>query len=683
MTEKELKAKIKEYKAEIKATGVERPLNKEEIEAISSSFHNLPQEYQDAIHLAEQNEFGSFETLPNLIRNYIGALALRQFREKFGENPSLENEEIRQYLDRNLMNAALRAGISAEKTQESTKDLANALDTYMNAGLMKKTMMPPSEQAKSDLSYAHSKAEIKEMVEKNMERQLVMAKTMLLAQIGKYDVIDKNGLSHALEVPVYETLVHGNRTNFILPAGEDSGNVINAFMGQNGGSGAGIEKRTAATHSVKRRSIKGNGMIGSKSKELRTYNPFKIFGNQYGMDLAVGGIGERGPNKRIITGNGQSGHLYMRAEGGDAKHCGSLLIGIEGSAPGKSNSLGHSHGIRAKKARQSAFLADKSIVGKKVGGREVDLSGISAEKLTVLLNQFSKNYAKLQRDPKGREALANINDMLMGKHMDVDKLMKMFAALNINEKGLADTLSQARRGYLSQTNTKNITFEQFTQSIRGKFSQEKACKIAEARFTYAGDNLQLATGAIKELMFTHETRSLLWKILHPIKNYRENNMITDLTSRLVSEKNFTADQIASAFNCYDNSFALNWGESLSNDREAVSFAKESFRNTKFDSFKMFHVIKNVSMQFGEKFGDPKVGDDEFAQMQDELRKLINGEVLEDNDEIEDDDELAADEELDRESIVINEEDEINKSVDVDTSEIIIPNQPTIKNQKEL
>ena len=681
MTKKELKAKIEEYKAEIKTTGVERPLNNEEIEAIGGSFHNLPEEYQDAIYLAEQNEFGRFETLPHLIRNYIGALALKRFKDRFGENPSLENEEVRQYLDKNLMNAALRAGISAEKTQESTKELANALDTYMNAGLMKKTMMPPSEQMKGNLAYTHSNSEINAIVEKNMQRQLVMAKTML-AQIGKYDVIDKNGLSHMLDVSVYETLVHGNRTNFILPAGEDSGRVIDAFMGQNGGAGAGIEKRTAATHSVKRRSIKENCTIGSESKELRTYNPFKIFGNQYGMDIAVGGIGDRGPNKRLITGNGESGHFYMRAEGGDAKHCGSLLIGIEGSAPGKSNYLGHEHGIRAKKASQSAFLADKSIVGKKIGGRQIDLSGISAEKLENILNRFSENYAKLQRNPEGREKLAKLNDMLMGKQMPINKMMEMFGILNMTDKDLKDTVSQARQGYLNKVNANDIPFEQFTQNVRKNFSQEKACQIAEARFVYARDNLQLATGAVKELIFTHETRSLAWKIRHPLKNYRENKMITNLTSRLVSEKEFTSDQIASAFNCYDNSFALNWGDELSNDSKAVSFSKEIFRTAKPDSFKMFRVIKSVSMQFGRKFGDSRVGDDEFAQMQDELSRLLRGEELYDDEEIDDDEELEEDDRIDRESIVINEEDEINKSMD-DISELIIPEQPNLKAQKEL
>ena len=271
----------------------------------------------------------------------------------------------------------------------------------------------------------------------------------------------------------------------------------------------------------------------------------------------------------------------------------------------------------------------------------------------------------------------------MGKRMDASKMMEMFAMLGMTDRTLSDTVSQAREGYLGKFGAKEDVYEHFTQSIRSKTSQEEACKIAAARFAYAKDNLQLATGAIKELMYTHETRSLLWKIRHPIKNYRENKMISDLTNKLVSEKKFTKDQIASAFNCYDNSFALNWGDKLSNDPNNVSFAKESFRHIQFNSIKMLHVIKSVSEKFGGKMCDPKLGDEEYRQMQDELNKILNGEQLYDDDDIEYDDELEEDEELDRESISIDEENEMNKSIDIDTSEIVIPTQPVVTNNKEL
>ena len=660
---------IAEYKSQIKKAGAERPLKDSEIEKLEENIDFIPDEYKSAFTLALGRDFSKFEKLPHLLRNFLGALEVKSFIEKFDNAPSLANKEVRDYLEAHAMNAALRAGISALKNAESTRESAMTLDAYMNNILMKRTLLPPTEEAKKSLAqHLNSESQAEAIIQRSKATQLVMAKAMLLAQIGKYDVIDKNGFSKDLNVPVYETLVHGNRTNFVLPDGENSGSVIDAFMGQDGGAAAGIEKRTAATHSVKLRSFDKNGIVKSESKEERTYSPLKIFGNQFGMDIAAGGVGTKGPNKELIIGNGESGHMYMRAEEGDSKHCGSLLIGIEGSAPGSDSYLGNTHGIRAKSAKQSAFLADKSIVGKKVGGRQIDLTGISAEDLTNVLDQFSEKYSELQNaanTPEGREKISAVNDMLMGERMDINKIMDMFASLGMTDKGLTDIISNARRGYLSRIDAKSITDEEFKQSIRAKFSQEQACDIAKARFEYANDSLELAAGAIKELMFTHETRSLGWKIRHPIKNYRENKTISDLISKL--EKDFDPADIASAFGYYDDSFALNWGEKLSNDRDAIRFTKENRLRFKEPENRMLGVLKQVYDKFSEKVGDTNVAEAEASRMHDELSRIEMGKELDDS----------------RESIVIEEENENNKSTDLDVSDVIIPKQPILDNKKEL
>ena len=660
---------IEQYKAIIKEKGAERPLLPDEIAKLDENIDYIPDEYRSAFTLALGGDFSKFEKLPSLLRNYLGALELKKFREKFDNAPSLDRAEVRKYLEDNMMNAALRAGISAEKNAEETRKNAMALDTYMNGRMMQRTMLI-SNEGKERLEFDVGSEKAREIVEKHMAKQLVLAKTMLLAHLGKYDVLDKNGLSDSLDVPVYETLVHGSRTNFVLPAGEDSGKVIDAFMGKNGGADAGIAKRTAATHSVKLRTFDKNGTVKSDSKELRTFNPFKIFSNQYGMDIAAGGLGEIGPDQNMIRGEGEAGHVYMRAEKGDAKHCGSLLIGIEGSAPGKSDSLGNAHDIRAKSAKQSSFLADKSIVGKKIGGRQIDLSGISTEELTNILDLFSEKYSALQRDPEGSERLANVNDMLMGKYMDIDKIMDMFASLHMTDKGLKDTVSQAREGYLRGVNVKEITDEEFKQSIRSNFSQEKACSIAEARFAYAENDMKLAVGAIKELIFTHETRSLGWKILHPIKNYRENATISSLIERLKTEKGFDPIDIAGAMGYYDNTFALDWGKELSNDRDAVRFAKynEGQKCFKPTENKLLDVLKKTQRDIRKKLGDVMLTDEviaaeEVSEMQEDLQRVLNGE------------------ELSRESIVIEEENEANKSTDMSLESI--PEQPILENTKEL
>lgn len=709
---------IEQYKAIIKKTG-ERSLFPDEMKKLDENIDDMPEEYKDAYDRAKRGDYSKFEKLPHLLRNYLGAKALKEFKDRFGETPSLDDEGVRRYLEENAMNAALRAGISAQKNaiphrgdsaQENVitaedaaqaRAYAKALDSHMNHILMKRTMMPPSERGNENLQglYGNDRAQTER--ERNMAKQLVLAKAMLLAQIGKYEVIDKNRTGKELDVPVYETLVHGNRTNFVLPAGVDSKEVLDAFMGENGGAAAQIGKRTAATHSVKRRTIDKNGMLSSESKEERTYSPLKVFSNQFGMDLAVGGIGEEGPNGEIILGKGEAGHMYMRAEAGDSKHCGSLLIGIEGSAPGEDSYLGNEHGLTAKSAKQSAFLADKSIVGKKVGGRQVDLSGIDALSLAAILREFSEKYTALQRNadtPAGREKLEAVNEMLMGKQMTREAFAEMFQALDMVGEHLLQTVDTARKGYFNFQNIKQetLTEEDFKQKIRGGYSQEKACSLAQARFAYAeerlnsdapeaeADGLELASGAIKELMLTHETRSLWWKIRHPIKNYRENQTISELMTRL--GEHFEKEAIVSAFGFYDDTFALNWGEGLSNDRDAVKFAKnaEGHKFFKPSQKKLRGIFEKVSKDMQKTITEKEIAAREQTAMREELAqyepkqfkdselglpKAPEGEYTENYVR------------MMRQQIVIDEENESNKSVDVEDE--IIPEQPKETKQRDL
>lgn len=694
---------IAQYKEIIKERGSERPLFPDEITKLDENIDYIPDEYKEAYDRAKQGDFSKFEKLPHLLRNYLGALELKKFRDEFGETPSLRDERVRKYLEDNAMNAAFRAGISAEKNVEKTRDYAKALDSHMSHILMKRTMLPTTEQWTKNLDDVYGNSSVAySRIKMNMEKQLVLAKAMLLAQVGKYDVIEKNKLGQSLDVPVYETLVHGNRTNFILPAGRDSQEVLDAFIGPKGGVAAGIKERTAATHWVKRRTIGKNGLLKSEGKEERTYSPFKVFSHQYGMDIAVGGFGQEKAGGGYVLGKGEEGHMYMRAEAGDEKHCASLLIGIEGSAPQMDSALGNTHGIMAKSAKQSAFMADKAIVGKKVGGRQVDLSGISAEALASLIETFSQKYEALQNrafSPKGLEQLSKVNEMLMGKHMDRETFAEMLSVLEINDKSILDTFDAARKGYfnLQNVNVSEITEEDFKQSFRAKFSQEQACKIAKARFAYAQerlnsdaaeaeeDSLELAAGAIKELMLTHETRSALWKIRHPIKNYRENKTISNLMERL--EKNFENEAIASAFGFYDDTFALNWGEGLSNDRHAVKFAKEAAGSKMFkkpSEKKLPRAFEKVRDDIRKKLSPEEVAKREQTAMREEfshyepeqfkdselgLPKDPKGEYAENYVRTM------------RQQIVINEENEANKSIDVEDE--IIPEQPKKEVTKEI
>lgn len=605
MTSKQLKALIKSYKSEIKTAKIERPLTDKEVDAISNSLENIPQKYRKSFDMALNGNFGDFENLPHLLRNYLGAVEVKKFRERFGKDPSIESNDVQEYLKENAFNAALRVGISAEKNAKATRDSAIKYDSYMNRAVMQKTMMPPTKTESQALENALGGEGANAAIEQNLQRQLVLAKTLLLAQIGKYEVINEYGMTEELKDPIYETFVHGSRTNFILPLGDDSQQVIDAFKGKDNGEGAGIYSRTAATHSVIRRTIDENGVISSDSKEENTRNPSKVFINQYGMNLSVGGIGSKGPDGNVIVGDGKAGHAYMRFESGDKKHCGSLLLGIEGSEAGKSDYFGHQHDMRARKAKQSIFVADKSMIGKKIGGRRVDLSGVSSSDLAELLNEFSEKYGELQRNaktPEGREKLARVNDMLMGSPMKKEKISEMLESIGMSEKNRSSVISSARDGYIRNVKIEQTTAEKLQHSIRANLSQKEACSLAEKRFAFAGDDLNLSVGAVIELIHTHETRSRLWRVFHPIKNYRENSKISELYKRLSTEKGFSSLDIANVFACCNNSFSLKWGKELSNDPTTVNFIEQHRMKTALEN-RAFAQEKNTLSVLPKKIAE--------------------------------------------------------------------------------
>ena len=605
MTSNQFEELIKAYKSEIKSTGIERPLTQNEIDSISESIGNIPDKYRNAFDMAQNGRYGKFESLPHLLRNYLGALAVKDLTDKFGDSPSPDDENVKEYLRKNAMNAAFRAGISAEKKADKLGAVARALDKYMNTVVLQNTMLPPTEAETRELENSTGADNAAAIGRQNLDRQLNLAKTFFLAQLGKYRAISGSGIPSELSEPLSETIVHGSRTNFILPAGKDGQRVIDAFMGSKDREGAVIEKRIAATHSVKRRRIKENGILGPDAKETRTYSPLKVFGNQYGMNIAIGGIGKIGPDGRVITGSGESGHVYIRAESGDETHCGSLLIGVEGSEPGKTNYLGHEHSILAKKGKQSAFVSDKGIVGKKVGGRQVDLSGMSSQELAEALNSFTLKYRELQQSAvtngeESLEKLKSINDMLIGKPMEKDKLLEMFSILGMEGRDFAGTVTNARRGYMHGIKASTVGKNEFEQSIRRGIGQKEACKLAEERFIASGDDKKLAIGAVKELMYTHETRKRSWKIFHPFKNHDEKAKIRDLLDRLTTEKGVKKAEIEGLLKGCTDSFTLKYGEGLTNDSEAVAFheanntvfKKETVENDVSDKYYTYDPAKD-------------------------------------------------------------------------------------------
>ncbi|UCE82323.1 MAG: hypothetical protein JSV47_11490, partial [Deltaproteobacteria bacterium] len=81
--------------------------------------------------------------------------------------------------------------------------------------------------------------------------------------------------------------------------------------------------------------------------EVKKKSPFK-HGNQWGMDIAMGGYGQNNPDSGDpIYRDGTHGHIYLYYRHGGSGQCDVVMIGCEGSAPRKRDQYGGLHDAAA------------------------------------------------------------------------------------------------------------------------------------------------------------------------------------------------------------------------------------------------------------------------------------------------------------------------------------------------
>ncbi len=142
---------------------------------------------------------------------------------------------------------------------------------------------------------------------------------------------------------------------------------------------SGLHRRTAGTHHVKMTSA------GAMKEERGKGAFFKSLTDSgyvhLGMDVPVGGYGQKDINGDVILPDGRNGHLYIGYLAPTTQRDGALLIGCEGDAPGKTNPLGHHHDARAISEEMSAVGVPKTagMTSRKAGGIVVDLSAAASE----------------------------------------------------------------------------------------------------------------------------------------------------------------------------------------------------------------------------------------------------------------------------------------------------------------
>lgn len=463
-----------------------RLMTKAEVAEFDAFFANEAEANQyksEGFMRAKVGDFCRFETVEPMMKGYLGAKKCHDLFDRYQGDAT--NPKLKEELKERLMEADLRTGFAfgGKNTQDSMGRFMRECERIANREMMIQTLQEPDAASKVRLMQnlenenPHTaKAQMEQMRSQDLEQRVEMAKVLFMNHLGNFQTKDQNGQPLNHDENMAEVYAHGGRTMFILPAGGNQSAMMNSFMGQQQEL-SGVDNRHFATHGVEPRTFKSDGSIASEAKELKLNKAQAFsFSKHQGMNASVGGLGQIGPNGKLITADGTNGHMYMHVAEGGSKTCGMLLVGFENSGPGEKGRLGSTHDASAKKAGGSAFLSDKSYLGAERGGRVVDLSGLSAEKLTALLSDFENGYRNAAKAAQlgDTRLLDACNDLLTGKQMSVGQIKGMLQGLDVPKEQI-NSVEAARMGHPNAPGAKPIDPEQ-NPAIPMKFAQNQAQK---------------------------------------------------------------------------------------------------------------------------------------------------------------------------------------------------------------
>ena len=407
--------------------------------------------YSEGLTRALAGDFSQFELVDPMLKGYLGARKCYDLYDRYHGNAS--DPQLQQELRERLMEVDLRTGFAfgGKEPKDPVSVFLRECGRIANRQMLLQTLENPEPTARLQLlnelereDPANAQQNLNDALDKDLEQRVEIAKILFLTHLGRFQLLDPQHEPMEMNENIAEVYTHGGRTMFILPAGTDQTQVMNGIQGQHPEQ-SGLKGRSFATHSVTPRKLRADGSIESEATELRVTGLYTYSRTHHkGMNVSVGGLGQIGPNKKVITADGTNGHMYMHLVPGKENTCGTMLVGFENSGPGKKSRLGHAHTASAKKAGGSAFLSDKSYLGSEFGGRIVDLSGLSTEELSALLGQFENAYRNAAKADPG--LLNACNDLLTGKMMSVGQLKGMLQELQVPKEQIR-AVEPARAGH--------------------------------------------------------------------------------------------------------------------------------------------------------------------------------------------------------------------------------------------
>ena len=396
--------------------------------------------------ILNDNDYSQFENLDLTMRNLLATKELHTIEMEYRLRGVPVEEVARQIKASGkgvsgLLNPALRLGLSlgVHNAGQDIEKMAyyQKLDEALSTEVMTETLIHVPEKQKVKEYFESKKSKNADQaadnaIEENKAQQIQIAKRLLLMQLSNFRVIENNGRDREWSHSMAVALSHCSRVVLTLPKQEQTEGAAllqkrmwDAILKTNGTNAAQDNSRASSTHSLERRKVASTSPVGSKEKKV----PFNFIG-QRGMNCAIGGLGNAGVSEKTLCNDGSCGHFYSMYLEGDAEHYGAMLMGLESDANGVMNQMGHTHDIKAT-AEKASSLGGQRVdeIGKKYGGRQCDLSRMSAQNITAWMDALERAMLRWQSDPTADvEAYHQAMRMLSGETM-TDVQMKQFATL--------------------------------------------------------------------------------------------------------------------------------------------------------------------------------------------------------------------------------------------------------------
>lgn len=403
-------------------------------------------------------DYSNFENLDLVSRNLIASNALAKFVRSYGIGEDSNPETVCAQIQRTgegvsaLLDPTLRLGLSlAQRSRDFSPKMQKffrELDESMSTAVMVSTLTHVADRDKVK-TYFEGKGsgdaggDADSAIEANKAQQIQIAKRLLLMQISNFQkvtTVEKHRFKEdvlreeAWDKSMAVALSHCSRVVLTLPK-QDQGfsdaveqkKMWKSILTTGGENAAQDNSRASSTHSIERRAVKSKGAVGSKEKKVL----FNLIG-QRGMNCAIGGLGNAGVSGKTLCNDGSCGHFYSMYKEADSNNYGAMLMGLESDANAVTNQMGHTHDWHATAEKASSLGGQRTDeVGDKYGGRQCDLSGITASTITLWMTALENAMLYWQSQPGGMSSPEAVRAMQMisGKKLNVDRQHELITML--------------------------------------------------------------------------------------------------------------------------------------------------------------------------------------------------------------------------------------------------------------